>query len=874
MRVHRYINRAVLFMACLMALLGLSVQQSNPVQAQQAVDSTAYQSDAPVGVDNRVDGGEASQCVSFISENLTSNRYDALPNGRLQVAVWYDGKSDANIRPVLYVQYRNPNTGSRGWISIGTASDPGGRIDRFDTRVETREYSLGACQLTGVVWVSGIKADGQTVDGLAFGLYTKSSNGQYQLWKSRSNTLNTPSDYVGAWPSGFSDNTFNQRTPQITDGIAKEQAEMMIRGAKLLGYGQHTIKPVAPTTVAGSTGSSPNCGVRYLTQNLTSNRYSGLAKNRLQAVAWYDGSSNANPTLRLEYIDPANRAKGWITVGGNSDPGGKIDRFNTQIESREYDLGSCVLTGITEVNGVINDGVVDGLAFGLYSKNNSGKYGLCQSWSNSLNRKSDYIGGWPLGFSSSTFSARTSQISNGIAREQALMAITGAKLLGNGRHSICPTGKIQAPPPKPDLTPLSVDFSHSCQATIRYKNIGNASVTGYSNLRAETFLGGNNASQNWQIPPTIYAGSTGTRNWYPNGGKFASQVRVTVDANSHVNESNESNNVQTFTVPVRCQQSDHEVGPTPTPTPTPTTSTSSLYFSSSSSGYVGGVSFRDEDILAFNPSNKRWSLYFDGSDVGLSNRDVNAFHVQSDGNILFSLDSPQRLGGIYYDDSDVIKFTASSLGASTRGSFSMYFDGSDVSLTSSNEDIDAIAVLSNGDLVLSTIGTAWVSGATARDEDMLRFRKTQYGNNTRGSWSLYLDGSDIGLTTYAEDIWAAGVANDNLIHLSTLGNYNVSSVGTSLRGDSDDIIRCNGTLGNNTSCRLALGWNGDSHGFGNEQIDGYSVGPAPRARVFSAEADENDVAEEAPSEAEDDKVDDMLDDDEYTERVYLPLISR
>jgi len=427
---------------------------------------------------------------------------------------------------------------------------------------------------------------------------------------------------------------------------------------------------------------------------------------------------------------------------------------------------------------------------------------------------------------------------------------------------------------QPDLVPLSVSFDNTCHATVTYKNIGNAPMTGYSYMKGETPSGGN-IGVGWTLYPTLNANSTGTRTWNPGGGRYGSVLRITVDSNSQVNESNESNNVKNFAVPPQCIGTNPPTPtPTLTPTPTPTPSGSHLYFSSSSSGYVNGVSFRDEDILALNPSNNRWSMYFDGSDVGLSYKDINAFHIQQDGNILFSLDSPQTLGGVYYDDSDVIKFTASSLGNRTRGSFSMFFDGSDVGLTSSSEDIDAIALLYNGDMVLSTIGTAYVSGATARDEDMLRFRKMQYGNNTRGSWSLYLDGSDIGLTTYAEDIWAAGVASDNQIQLSTYGNYNVSSSGTSLQGDSDDIIRCRGTLGNNTSCRLDLGWNGDNRGFGNEQVDGYSVGPAPRTVVFSAVADENDAAEEEPSEAEDDKVDDMLDDDEYTERLYLPLINR
>ena len=34
-------------------------------------------------------------------------------------------------------------------------------------------------------------------------------------------------------------------------------------------------------------------------------------------------------------------------------------------------------------------------------------------------------------------------------------------------------------------------------------------------------------------------------------------------------------------------------------------------------GNADGVSFRDEDIVAYDVNTGTWSLYFDGSDVGL-----------------------------------------------------------------------------------------------------------------------------------------------------------------------------------------------------------------------------------------------------------------
>jgi len=337
-----------------------------------------------------------------------------------------------------------------------------------------------------------------------------------------------------------------------------------------------------------------------------------------------------------------------------------------------------------------------------------------------------------------------------------------------------------------------------------------------------------------------------------------------------------STNTPTATsTPTSTYMATYTATPTPTNTPTPTRieSEEASYFSSSTGGRVDNVRFADEDILAFDADSDTWSLYFDGSDVGLRRRDVNAFHVMDDGNILLSLNAPLTLRGVRYDDSDIIKFSATSLGYRTRGTFSMYLDGSDVQLNRGGEDIDAIALLDNGDIILSTLGTARVSGVAARDEDLLRFHPTQLGNHTAGTWSLYLDGSDLKLAHKNEDVWAVWADDNGQVELSTYRNYVIRSLGTNLRGDSDDIIHCDNLSvnGGQYQCELRRLWNGDDYGFGNELIDGYSLGPAFTAGVYSAEA-EDELSDAA--EMDDTQEDDVLDDDEYTEYLYLPIISQ
>ncbi|MCA9290828.1 MAG: S8 family serine peptidase, partial [Phycisphaerales bacterium] len=207
-----------------------------------------------------------------------------------------------------------------------------------------------------------------------------------------------------------------------------------------------------------------------------------------------------------------------------------------------------------------------------------------------------------------------------------------------------------------------------------------------------------------------------------------------------------------------------------------TGSTLLLVFTGSTS--VPGVgTVQNEDIVAFDTGTGVYSLYFDGSDVGLGSFAINGLAVLPGGDLLMSFTAAGTIGGVSSDDSDILRFTPTSLGSNTAGSFSMYFDGSDVGLTSSSEDIDAIGFAPDGRLVISTVGNPGVSGLSGlADEDLIAFSATSLGSATAGSWSYYFDGSDVGLTNSSEDVDAVSILSSGLISLSTLGNFSVSGL--------------------------------------------------------------------------------------------------
>ena len=168
----------------------------------------------------------------------------------------------------------------------------------------------------------------------------------------------------------------------------------------------------------------------------------------------------------------------------------------------------------------------------------------------------------------------------------------------------------------------------------------------------------------------------------------------------------------------------HTFSPTPTTTntftPTSTNTPASganLYLGSSTSGTAGGVSFADEDILIKNMTTGTWTLFFDGSDVGLANTDIDAFELMTDGSLLMSFDTDFTLTNFgRVDDSDILRLVASSTGNTTAGTWLWYFDGSDVGLTTAGEDVDAFSLLPDGRLLISTLDNVSVTGVTGADE--------------------------------------------------------------------------------------------------------------------------------------------------------------
>lgn len=328
-----------------------------------------------------------------------------------------------------------------------------------------------------------------------------------------------------------------------------------------------------------------------------------------------------------------------------------------------------------------------------------------------------------------------------------------------------------------------------------------------------------------------------------------------------------------------------------------------FFISTSSSVKIGTLKAADEDILQYVPSTDEFSLYFDGSDAGIAKVDIDALELIDEGDfgaILMSFDKPIKMTidgtpKVLVDDSDIVKFTfIAEPGANTSGIFTTCFDGSAFDLTTSGEDIDAITFDQDGRLVISTDGTAKVNGTslTVADEDLLVLGAGAFDCDTAaGPWSLYVDGSDLALTTGSEDIggaWIDQSVSDNNLYLSTKGNFAAADGFNAVSGDSDDIFGATLiTTGDNTTAAFFTAFDGDVVGL-KKAIDaifglpgGTAIQLASSNTVESAAFDAVEQFEVLPDDAdaadaeldEYDSTLDPLEAEEIESAIFLPLVT-
>ncbi|MCB0042915.1 MAG: hypothetical protein KDE23_24685, partial [Caldilinea sp.] len=154
--------------------------------------------------------------------------------------------------------------------------------------------------------------------------------------------------------------------------------------------------------------------------------------------------------------------------------------------------------------------------------------------------------------------------------------------------------------------------------------------------------------------------------------------------------------------------------------------------------------------------------------------------------------------GLTFNTSDILHYDL------TNGVWSMVFDGSDVGIT---VGVDGFQMEVDGTLLLSLALDATLPGIGAVDDaDIVRFTPTQLGPTTTGTYTMVLDGSDVGLDAIAsENIDALGRTPDGDLLVSVAGSFSAGGV----TGGDEDIFRFDATsLGDETAGAWSLTFDG------------------------------------------------------------------
>ena len=272
----------------------------------------------------------------------------------------------------------------------------------------------------------------------------------------------------------------------------------------------------------------------------------------------------------------------------------------------------------------------------------------------------------------------------------------------------------------------------------------------------------------------------------------------------------------------------------------------------------------NEDILNLHPTSwtggtidgGTWSLYFDGTPWMASTQGIDALHVFADGSFICSTLDPATVpypgpGSVNYDDIDLIHYDADT------DTWSPGWDGSDHGLTS-GMNVMACAVYGDS-LILSTWNGGTLGGVTFEANDLVAFTPNIPDDwDGAGTWSLFLDGSDIGLDAAVERIDGLHILGDDMInggpnnHLAVGGEidgnengyrypvvlFSVDTIGGQLNAaaggltfnDEDIVAFVPVSLGDNTTGSAHVWMDGTAVGLGgslNSETNAFSVFPIP-----------------------------------------------
>lgn len=138
-----------------------------------------------------------------------------------------------------------------------------------------------------------------------------------------------------------------------------------------------------------------------------------------------------------------------------------------------------------------------------------------------------------------------------------------------------------------------------------------------------------------------------------------------------------------------------------------------VIFSTSTDVTLSGITFGEEDLIAYDMSTGSASMFFDGSELFSAAADIDAVHILPNGNILLSTENGETLGGLTFDDGDLVEYNPNTDTAS------LYFDED---VFDGVVDLDAVSVTASGSIIfLSMSADAELLGVEYEEGDLIEY---------------------------------------------------------------------------------------------------------------------------------------------------------
>ena len=160
---------------------------------------------------------------------------------------------------------------------------------------------------------------------------------------------------------------------------------------------------------------------------------------------------------------------------------------------------------------------------------------------------------------------------------------------------------------------------------------------------------------------------------------------------------------------------------------------------------IGGLSFKNEDLVVYDPMADSATMYFDGSLHFAQDENIVSVHILNNGNLILSTDGGATLGGVSFSGKDLIEYNPVSMSAS------IFFDGDATTLS---EDITAVHVLENSHIVLAAKGATSLGGLSFSAADLIEY------DAATDTATFFFQGSSL-FSNPSESIAAAHVYGDD-----------------------------------------------------------------------------------------------------------------